>query len=300
MTEINQEHIDDFHSGRMSEGQARDFNTALESDPDLQAESNFQSEVIEGVREFRKAELKSRLDAIYVGPTLLEFAQQSALVKSIGGVLVASAVGGGIYFYGEAQKELLDPKVIEITAPNQEIVSEDFIWELGVEKEEVKPVELEKIEDLRSSDSEAFVAIKQDQIIETDSESSADKVFQPSFTAPAVGNIEEENGFISTDLDELPEDAASVVSANPVNVETEYRRSLNIKYKYYDGKLFLSGDFDREQYEILEINSSSSRRIFVYYLDKYYQVGITDKLTDLPEVKDEKLLSELSAIRTNK
>ena len=97
----------------------------------------------------------------------------------------------------------------------------------------------------------------------------------------------------TADLDVLPKKSAAVVNEDPIDVKTENTKSLDIKYKYYDGKLFLSGDFDRAPYEILEINSASGRRIYVKYLDKYYQVGVTDQLTALPEVTDVAIIDEL-------
>ena len=62
----------------------------------------------------------------------------------------------------------------------------------------------------------------------------------------------------------------------------------------------MNGDFDKAPYEILEINSASGRRIYVYYLGTYYQVGTTDKLIELPAVKDQDVIKELKLIRENK
>ncbi|MEQ9466332.1 MAG: hypothetical protein RLN88_02920 [Ekhidna sp.] len=288
----------------MSDQEIADFERQLESDPSLKAESDFQSDIVSGLKEHRKLELKSRLDAINVGPTWMEFAQQSTLVKSLGGVIVASLVGTGIYFMADKPENSEEQTAIPVDAPIAQ--STEYVLDLGKVDEEIKSNELETPEELNDvSRNEAVKETpqKEDQPSESitteEEESKPNETFKPSFEAPTIENVDEEKQFAASDLDELPDDA-TIANEDPVDVTHENSNSSTIRYKYYDGKLFLKGDFDKAPYEILEINSAAGRRIYVFYLGSYYKVGVTDRLTELPIVRDSKVVEELNLLRENK
>ncbi|WP_420575547.1 hypothetical protein [Ekhidna sp.] len=301
MTNQQLEQIDKYHSGRMSESEMASFEKQLESDPSLKAESDLQADITSGLKEYRKLELKARMDAINVGPTWMEFVGQSALMKSMGGVIVASVIGTGIYLYGDKNEETQSTDPVEINAPVAESI--EYVWELGEETGNSENVKLDK--PVVADEGSTVVA---DQIAKTEvtpaekSELVSEKTesFKPTFEAPVVTDVEENNKFQASGLDKLPETTGVVKSEEPIDVVTESNRSNTIKYKYYDGKLFLSGDFDKAPYEILEINSATGRRIYVHYLDTYYKVGVTDRLSELPVVKDQDVIKELKLLRENK
>lgn len=294
-----QELIDLYHSGNMSPEQMVDFEKQLESNPELKTESNFQSDIINGLKEVRKAELKSRLNAIDVSSGWMEFVQQSALVKSFGGVAVATLIGSGVYMFAEKQEIATEQQVaIEISAPQPQ--EEEFTIDLDLTSKEVlNPKAIEEFDSKAKviSDQSVVNEVVADKKTGTILEESP-KAVVPNFNAPSANLVEDENRFESSNLDELP-DATTAVEKE-IDVSTENVKSLKVRYKYYDGKLFLSGDFDRAPYEILEINSATGRRIYIQYLDKYYQVKTTDKLSDLPEVENQKLIQELKLLKDNK
>ena len=278
------------------------FEKQLESDPALKAESDLQADIVGGLKEYRKLELKARLDAINVGPTWMEFMGQSALMKSMGGVIVASLIGTGIYLYGEQDEQVESGATVTINAPVAESI--EYVWELGQEESDNSTnttLEKPEIANEPAMETKLEVQVADQSAREEQVVINEDKeVFKPSFEAPAVANVEEDSKFQSEGLDELSETTNTTASEDPIDVETENNRSKTIKYKYYDGKLFLSGDFDKSTYEILEINSASGRRIYVYYIDTYYKVGTTDRLTELPAVKDQDVIKELELLRENK
>ncbi|MEP1032882.1 hypothetical protein [Ekhidna sp.] len=300
MTKLNQEQIDNYHSGKMSESEMTDFENMLESDPSIKAESDFQSDIVSGLKEYRKLELKSRLDAINVGPTWIEFAQQSALMKSLGGVIVASIIGTGIYFYGKKSDLPISGETATVVAPKVESI--EFMWDLAEEGETSetnildKPTQLVEVK-VHDKLVEKMTTSSKEEEVSTKTE-SVEKSFKPAFEAPNAESINDEE-FAATGLDEIPNSAESTKEA-PIDVQSEISKSNVIKYKYYDGKLFLNGDFDKAPYEILEINSATGRRIYVYYLGSYYKVGIADKLTELPRVTNSNIISELKLLRENK
>lgn len=291
-----QELIDQYHSGQMSPEQMIDFEKELASNPELKSESDFQSDIISGLKEVRKAELKTRLNAIDVHSSWLEFAQQSTLIKSFGGVALATLIGSGVYLYADKEETFENQVAIEISSPEPQ--SEDFNFNY-IEVDQTK----------ESSTKDEILLAEKPTVSETKSKASVTskeevkkevtpQVISPDFNAPKANVVEEEGDFESSDLDMLP--TVATANAKEIDVTTENVKSVNVKYKYYDGKLFLSGDFDRAPYEILEINSANGRRIYIQYLNTYYHVKTTDKLTNLPEVMDQKLIQELKLLKDNK
>lgn len=302
MTKLTQEQIDNYHAGRMSESEMTDFQKIIESDPSIKAESDFQSDIVSGLKEYRKLELKSRLDAINVGPTWIEFAQQSTLMKSLGGVIIASIIGTGIYFYGERPDQANSDEPATVQA--QDIESIEFVWKLGEEETQPSnqletPIPVTESNSPKTVVKEITTSTMIDEADDAKNEVANEEAFSPSFEAPDAEAIEDDASFATTGLDEIPNSAEST-NEEPIDVQSEISKSTTIKYKYYDGKLFLKGDFDKAPYEILEINSTSGRRIYVYYLGSYYKVGIADKLTELPTVTNSETLDELKMLRENK
>ena len=301
MAKLNQNQIDNYHSGRMSESEMTDFERMLESDPAFKAESDLQSDIVSGLKEYRKLELKSRLDAINISSTWVEFVQQSTLLKSLGGIILISVIGTGIYFYGEEPETMIPPRPITVEVPETESI--EFVWGMG-EEEANSTARLEKPQKAEVSEPTGkTVKLTTPEAAKSVSETEEQvkkEAFKPDFEAPNLEFIEDESGFTATGLDKIPESKVSANASAPIDVQTEISTNDVIRYKYYDGKLFLNGDFDKAPYEILEIISSNGRRIYVYYLGSYYMVGIADKLTDLPEVKDTDALNELKLLRENK
>ena len=287
-----QEKIDASYSGRMDPEESLSFERELKNDPSLMSEANFQKEIVEGLKAYRKSQLKDRLNAIDVAPTWIEFAQQSTLLKSFGGVAIATAVGAGVYFYAEPKKEEVTSVEVKIEAPFDE--AKDFDWL-------IMPADLDdqKVAALVAKPSESLSTKKEITVPQVEENEDTNE-FVPSFEAPEAGKVEDEEALGTSSLEVLPENQTSAPLEEAIDVSTEITRSIDVKYKYYDGKLFLSGDFDRAPYEILEINSASGRRIYVKYLGKYYQVAITDRLSDLPEVKDDEVIKELKLLRQHK
>lgn len=298
-----QEKIEHYHSGNMSAGDKTSFENEIASNPELKAESDFQSDIINGIKEYRKTQLKTRLDAIDVSPGWIEFARQSALVKSFGGVAVASLIGSAVYFYAEAKVE----EPAEISAAGIEAYGPvdkefTFVWDIPMFKttSETKTSTISVTK--QNPDSEQSVAVK--EVVQSAFEPAAEEAkesFTPDFSAPEAGEITEDQEPTASTLDIVPvASATDAKNEEPIEVETKNSKNSKIRYKYYDGKLFLNGDFKKEPYEILEINSSKGRRIYLLHQKKYFEVKTTDRLTELPEVTNVKLIQELRLLKENK
>jgi len=299
MTEKNSKLIDDYLSGNLNDQQTKLFNEQMAVDPNLSDEFQFQSSVVEGIKEHRKLQLKTRLELVDVSPTFVEFIQGSALVKSFGGLVVASIIATGIYLIGEKYENQTGNQVINDRPVNEQFI---FNWDINekINFEETSSSSLKapiKITPNQQANKKPYKIIEAKKE-EADNEGFTKEQFLPSVSAPAAFQINDEE-VKSVKLDEF-DVTGTTNSKEEIEIETELTKSLNIKYKYYDGKLFLSGDFDRAPYEILEINSLNTRKIYINYLGKYYKVETTDKLRSLPEVTDRRVISELNLLKESK
>ncbi len=294
-----QQKLDLYHSGRMNAEEVTAFEKELASDPTLLAESNFQRDIINGLKDYRKTQLMARLDAIDVSPVWFDFIQQSTLLKSFGGVAVATLISAGVYFMAEPGSTEEDTDSIEIDSPKKLDFSFQLIKPAILSSENPKPVAINQLVDTEPVKEEVLSEIKT-MDTEGDATNTSQEIFNPNFEAPSARDIKDEEALVTSSLDNLTESSDVSEDAEPIEVDYENTEELNIQYKYYDGKLFLSGDFNKAPYEILEINSANGRRIYVKYLNKFYKVGITDKLTIMPEVTNVNVIEELKLLRQNK
>ncbi len=310
MSHRNQiEQIEEYHRGNLSPEEMASFEKELAGNPELNAESEFQADIINGLKEVRKGQLKARLDAIDVSPGWVEFAQQSVLVKSFGGVAIATLIGTGVYMLADKPEKLVEKeelaKVESIVVPERKEIP--FEWSLApVEKVELTIATVSTTSE-RIEETAAQQKVEELQVSNEPAEEPLNVVaeetketFSPQFAAPDASVVSDESVLQTSILDEIETSTVEEEVTTPIDVETKITKSSKIQYKYYDGKLFLSGNFKNEPYEIIEINSANGRRIYLLHQKKYYEVKTTDRLSDLPEVRNIKLIQELRLIKANK
>ncbi len=295
-----QNKIDNYHLGKLTRDDQVAFEKELEADPSLMSESNFQKEIIEGLKKYRKEQLKVRLNNLKPDSVWMEFTSESFLLKSLGGVVIASLIGTGIYVYNAPNAREIATKAVEINAPALAENVSTINWNIEVANlpEESTKKTKSLVEDVKKVNQREIGLVTEKSAKEK--ELLASKTFVPLFDVPHAEKIRDDEAMEVVPLDELPAEESLEKTSKYVDVTTVNTKSLNIKFKYYDGKLFLNGDFDRAPYEILEINSANGRRIYVKYLDSYYSVRITDQFEDLPLVTNPALIEELELIRLNK
>ena len=72
MTNLEKEQIDNYHAGKMNDAEMAEFESQLDADPTLKAESDFQADIVSGLKEYRKkgvgsAILEKLIDSISAG-----------------------------------------------------------------------------------------------------------------------------------------------------------------------------------------------------------------------------------------
>ncbi|MEM9897646.1 MAG: hypothetical protein AAF789_14900, partial [Bacteroidota bacterium] len=267
------EKIDLFHAGKLDNNQKADFLDAMKRDPSIEEESNFQKLIIDEIKVARKAELKSRLSGIDVSSSLILFGslQNTAVYKSLLVGSLAVSVGIGVYLFAldSEEKEAVSSLVIDAPTP-EKISALDWI---DHQETETRLISRQTSVASRIQYKESVVSnqadLEEGKVLDAVNETAP---FSPSVNLPSTPDINDEETIANADLEALPETIVEEKVQEGIDVETEQTNSVNVRYKYYDGKLFLKGDFDKAPYEILEINGANGRRIYLYYLSTFYEV----------------------------
>lgn len=314
MNPIQQQLLDSYLRNELSAADHSSFESMMESDPAFREEVQFEQFVKEGIGEYRKAQLKTRLNAIDISSGGVGFGQlgSSALVKTIGGLITIGILGTAGYF-------IYNTDTNEVTLEDRREITSETSGQLSPNQYKIPEIVTPKSEEgtyvSPSSDARSINIEEEDRVtanvdavdakstpIEIKEEAApVQRAFTPEVNVPDLNEIESEEALVSDEV-EVPAISSSDVlpSATPLDVKTIHRRSESIKYKYFEGKLYLYGDFKKQPYEILEINGANDRQIFVYYNTSYHEVKTTDKVEELSRITNEKLIHELEILRNNK
>lgn len=282
MTNMNNfELIDDYLTNRLSAQEKEAFEKQLESDPTLKADVDLQQQILEGVKKARATELKSMLSKVPVNTgNIVEF----SVARIAAGVIGAGIIGAVLYFslkpgdvpdLSEAAADLskkgaqIQSKKEEPAPPDSESLSK-----------EVPPPTTEKKETSRVKEQkkENATELKQPKIEAID---PSDEMTR-SENSPAIS-----------------ESHKGAIAISHITVETDTaNKQYDFHYQFASGKLFLYGPFDKNVYEILEINSDN-HAVFLFHNENYYLLDEKQlKVTRLEPIKDGFLIKKLREYRS--
>ncbi len=285
----NFEKIDEYLTNRLSEQDRKGFEQQLGTDSALKAEVEFQTQIIEGLKKARAAELKAMLSKVPVeSGSVTEFPTLKVAAGLIGTAIIVSA---GYLYYADNNKAELPV----ITTPVEDSI---------VQSEEAKPNDPEDNND-------------NDNIIEQPKEPEAAATQQQAQPVKAPRSRPSDNAEASQPVDrpaldvidpseELTESIPTrgntstkpVLTIPKMNVEVDSSsKKYPFHYQFTDGKMILFGSFDKSLYEIIEINGES-HSVFLYHKENYYKLDESkNEITPLEPVKDKALIQQLKEYR---
>lgn len=276
----------------MSETEKLEFESRMENNPQLKKEFNFQNELVRGIKNHRKLELKARLSNIEVPTPILQ-----TIGLKLAAVATASIIiGTGIYFYNQQNPNNRDFNKIDITGK-----------QITLQEENIVPVIPNvKIETITPAKSNKNTPIKNKKKTDKENKVSAEKqkpaqpmVVKPELTVDFDNVVEEEGNPEETGLN-----ATNNVKENTkskMEVETVKTRRHKFHYKFDNDRLYLLGDFSKSPYEIIELNSNSGKKYFLFYQDNYYQLKTDQqKPTRLHRIENDSIIKELNIIQEYK
>ncbi len=281
----NTELINAYLDNELPDAERTRFEQRLNQEPQLQQELGLHKDIIEGIRNARKADLKHRLDNVPVGG-----AAGWSTAKVLTAIAVVAITAVTIYFlYPEsntADKALTDTSSVEQT-------------EVPVpEAKETLPVEEETEEPAAENTDQ-----NTEEIVKPETAQPAEEVVekQPENKRPVIAPSFENEEIQRADVTAPDGAVLGEVVTGVSNVEVEIERNmknLDFHYAFDNNTLKLYGNFDDDLYEILEFNSNKGKRWFLSYQGKYYGLdSASSGVTPLKEISDQKLLNVLKSIR---
>ncbi len=260
------ENIDDYLSNRLPEAERASFEQAMAGDPALRKEVVFQEKVIGSVRHAREKELKQMLQQIPIPTGGISPGQLAA------GIIATGVVVTGLYFF--FRPEAPEPAPETTTAVPKTIV-----------KPETEP----------SAKPETITAPAEDQ----KKKPAARKQTPSPVQKPDIQVADP-----TTELNNTEDPATTTAATEPqltvskLQVVTQAGdKKYSFHYQFAEGKLHLFGPFDRNLYEILEINGDS-HAVFLYYKENYYLLDESKRdITPLGPIRDDQLLKKLREYR---
>ena len=300
MTFSNQiETIDAYLRGDLTPAEVASFETQLEHDPTLSEELAFQKQVVSGLQEARKLELKSRLAQVDVTGAAVN---QYGWAKLTGGLIIATILGFVAYEFWPNQSKQVS--YIEIDGP---VIEEVDLPEIDLNAAQSASERSQEITDVKLSappiSTRNEKAVKEASTSETENLPEADQsmVFEPEIDLP---DDDADVAGAEFEPEELPENFTADLETKDIdalNVEQFDDKSKSLRYRYFDGKLALYGDFRGLPYQILEINQNNgAKQVFLVHDEAYYRLKSANEEQSLIPITDQSVLNELIILQNKK
>lgn len=284
--------VNKYLDSNMSGSEKFIFEEQLTSDPLLKAEFDHQNEIIHGLKEYRKMQLKTRLDNVTINPGILGVISQSTTVKTLSYVVTSILVGTGSYMYF-ANEEVVHVNMPVIESKLEFVTPEisPFPFDMQLDYRYAKTAKpslwIEEPEEAPEKES-----LKKEQANTID------------FNVPEVKDGVEED--VIPEPDQILEKVITqnvpfteAVKIDKVDIENIVTNRYKFHYKLDNNKLYLYGKFEASPYEIIEINSYQAKKLFFYYNGQYYRLhqDIND-ISPLIKIQDQKVINELRIIKS--
>ena len=297
-----EEAIAQYLTRRMSEVERSAFEQKISESPQLAQKIEFEKQIAQGIKNYKKGILKSRLDQLELGPSIVE--TTSITTKTILAGITVIVIGGLSYF-------MLTPGEILVIENQETIIGTDGMAEdknakISLEIDTTYAMLSDKKEDERTSpitkdieNTTVKLSTKQSK-----KESKSDKVIlqaEVEVVLPDMDGTEisfdETFDSLQDFSDDLMKNQAQVNSVPELEVEIEMKKTKKLKYIYVGEKLILIGDFSASPYQIIEDNTIAEKKLYLYFEQEYYALTVTSEKKALIPVRDIRLLDYLVDLR---
>jgi hypothetical protein len=269
--------IEDYLTGNLSQKQSMEFEAQLEKDPDLNKDFLLQKDIINAIKDVRKAELKSMLNNVNVSSTN---GFNYFPLQVVSAILVTSILAVGTYFYFSDSSEAT---IESTTIPAENITESDFTEEPSAGNspaltEEISPEHEQEITAENQSETQ---------------EAPAETPENHSLDEQARAIVEE-----SKKPEASPEPpAANLPDSRPgetnLNVETKTDRNHAFHYQYYEDKLFLYGDFKGSAYEVIKLPTPNGVKLYMSYEGRFYKMERSRRIRPFELIEDPIIIEQL-------
>ncbi len=292
----NSELINAYLDNELNDADRQLFEARLNEEPALRQELDIHKDIIEGIRNARKAQLKHRLNQVDVGGNA-----GWSTGQILGTIAIVAAGITAVYFLYPSKDaenaESAQTDIIETeTLPAEDMQAEQIIEQSGEVAENAEEEVVSNTAEEAAPKKEITEAVTADAGTDTNEDVERQPEVKRPVIAPSFENDDAERLEVTA-----PDGAVlgEVVTGTP-HVDVEVIRDLpnrNFHYAFENSTLKLYGDFDDALYEILEFNSNKGKRWFLSYRGKFYNLDSSAAgLMPLREITDNKLLDVLNDI----
>jgi hypothetical protein len=296
----NNERIEAYFNNKLTESDRQQLMQDIDSDASLKSEFQFQENVIDGIKNYRKRELIARLDNIQVAST-----GQSLLLKAIGAVGIATVVTVGTYMWiNRAEDQPITNE--EVNNTEQLVVQPEETQEGVVNEIPDNPVVEEEEEDTTGD----VVADADD----TEANNAKADTSKPAAIPPAkddsavvpiivIPEVDEPETAASVNVDEdlsAPEAMASssIRLRSSTDVEVKLSKKYDFHYQVKDGGLILFGKFNDSPFEVIELKTNQGINSYLYFEEHFYSlVNVSQQIMPLIQIENKQLIKELEKRR---
>ena len=274
--------VEAYFNNELSSSEKSNFLNEIESNAELKSEYNFQNEIINGIKEARKAELKAMLNKV---PIATVSTATTGLYKILAGSMAAIILGTASWYYFSKTEQVELGYKTEVVINSSEEAA----------KNNISPLE----KNLKSTDSPTLIKKEANKGAKPMVEQ---KEITSAVSIPTLPNAENdfENQPLTEENLDIPSDisSASINLSSKVDVEIVMKKKYSFHYQYSQSKLVLYGEFEEGLFEILELNKEDKVEVYLYYKSNYYYIhNNTDSITPLKPVSDKNLKLKLDRLR---
>ena len=283
--------VEQYLEGGMLKNEALGFEEMLQQDPILKSELANQQQIIEELKDYRKFELKSRLNNIDVTPGFLQTVASNSMVQITSGVLLTGSllVGGYFWMTSSEKDSIID---LQINSKSTSLSESEFVFNPDLK---IPTIDIEEIPTGNTSLESTNVT---ESPISEEAAIAEDLVIIPHVVVPNLDEYDDPDVNIDESAVAFPFPNKEQKHVEIENIEDS---QYDFHYKFYNNKLYLYGDFHGIPYEIFEINGESVKRLFLLHDGVYYR--IFDSVTEtskLQKVTNVDLINDLSMLKENK
>ena len=297
-----EEAIAQYLTQQMTEVERSAFEQKISESPQLAQKIKFEKLIAEGIKNYKKGILKSRLNQLELGSSIGE--TTSITTKIALSTMTVLVLGGLSYFLLTPDETLVIEN--QETIIGIDVMTEDKNANISLEIDTTNEMMSDKKEDERTSsitkdieNTRVKVSKKQSKKgSKSDKEilQSEVKVVLPYMDGTEM-SFDEPFDSLQDFSDDLMKNRAQVNSVSELEVEIEMKKSKKLKYIYVGEKLILIGDFSASPYQIIEDNTIAEKNLYLYFEQEYYVLTVTSEKKALIPVRDIRLLDYLVDLR---
>ena len=276
--------VDRYLKGDLSGSERQAFEEKLRQDPLLAQEMSLQKDIYVALGETRKAALKHRLNQVSIDHSPWAPWQGFKTAAVVGTLLV---VGASTYYYFNADATvapIADTSVTQrITYPKAYTLNHTPVAIIPEKETPDVPATVEE-------------PIAQNRVSVRSSTHRTKGIPSIIVRPEVVSEFAEDTPAINYNDFKAPEKTTlqgSSYQEEGVTIEALSDSQYNFHYQFYDGKLYLHGDFYGMPYKIIALNTDDDKKLFLEFDEAYYRIGEHREVVPLVRIEDSTLVESL-------